>query len=188
MSPGCLGGYPGSVSRREGSPLRTVGPAAGVRAVVAAATCSLLVTACSPGPEASRTLDEAPAHYEAVLDDVAAAFAGVVGDIDWAADGPGRAEAAPDGLCTYSSPPREAVENLDVAATGAQWDDVVAAVGPVLADHGFEVVEDDPAGGWLVVRAEDDAGAALRLRFKARTELAVSGALVRPGVAGCELP
>ncbi|MCF4120348.1 LppA family lipoprotein [Antribacter sp. KLBMP9083] len=169
--------------------MRTVGPAVGLRAVVAAATCSLLVAACSPGPEASRTLDEAPAHYEAALDDVAAAFAGVVGDVDWTADGPGLAEAAPDGLCTYSSPTREAVEKLDVAATGAQWDDVVAAVGPVLADHGFEVVEDGPAvGGWLVVQAEDDAGAVLQLRFKARTELAVSSALVRSGVAGCELP
>jgi len=168
--------------------VRTVRTAVGFRAVGAAAACSLLA-ACSPGPEASLTLDDAPAHYEAVLDEVAAAFAGVVGDVGWTADGEGLAEAAPDGLCTYSPPAREAVEKLDVAATGAQWDDVVAAVGPVLADHGFEVVEDAPAvGGWLLVHAEDAAGAELRLRFKSRTELAVSGVLVYPGAAGCDLP
>ncbi|WP_125775546.1 hypothetical protein [Antribacter gilvus] len=143
---------------------------------------SALLTGCS-GPVASTTLADAPGHYESVLADVRAAVDGALdSELGWVADSDAQAVLDDDGRCTFSTASYE-VEDLDVSST--DWDRVVDAVGPVLEGHGFELdTTGADVGGWLVVTAEDDAGARFRLAAKGRGELGIDGALVTTGEDG----
>lgn len=135
-----------------------------------------LLAGCS-GPAATTPVAEAPAHYEPVLAEVRDAVDGALGvAVGWSADDDARAATDAEGRCTFTSADYRAD---DVDAHGADWDAVVEAVTPVLEEHGFEPGTTGPdVGGWLVIEAEDDAGAFFRLAVKGRGELGIDGALV----------
>ena len=129
------------------------------------------------------TLREAPGHYETVLADVRQTVDGTAGPLDWTSS---ERELVPwtvaDGHCPYWSPEWQTEVSI---ATDDVWSRVVENLEPVLAEHGFEVLDhnEQGTGGWAYFRAEDGSGAVFTLRSKGSTELGVSGGSVLLGAA-----
>lgn len=138
----------------------------------------------APAPvQTPLTLEEAPGHYETVLADVRQPVDGATGPLDWMSS---ERELVPwtvaDGHCPYWSPKWRTEVSI---ATDDVWSRVVENLEPVLAEHGFEVLDQNEqgTGGWAYFRAEDDNGAVFTLRSKGNTELGVSGGSVVLGAA-----
>ncbi|WP_429389227.1 hypothetical protein [Paenarthrobacter sp. TE4293] len=151
-----------------------------LRALVAALAVVTVAAGCSDTPDGPTrepssappvTAEPAPvaesvAKYNALTADLVAALETKMPDISWAVDDPARMSRAQDGRCMLS--PRSMKSSADIVEPSRHFEDVFAVSDPVLREHGFPLFDgiDPVAGGWVVTRSTDAAGATVTIRSK----------------------
>lgn len=126
--------------------------------------------------------------YDAVRAGMVAALEEKMPDISWTVDEPATLARVKDGRCMLY--PQTMKSNVDVVQPSNQFADIFSAGDPVLAQHGFPAFDgtDTVAGGWVVARSTDAAGATLTIESKSPAYLRISVPVDSPACDPKEIP
>jgi hypothetical protein len=128
-------------------------------------------------------------NYDAVRAEIVAALEEKMPDIRWTVDEPATLARVKDGRC-MPYPQTMKSSNVDVVQPSNQFADIFSAGDPVLAQHGFPAFDgtDTVAGGWVVARSTDAAGATLTIESKSPAFLRISVPVDSPACDPNEIP
>lgn len=105
---------------------------------------------------------DAVTHYESVVDDLTGALAD--DGTSWQLAQDTRKIAEHEGACRFTPGTWQPAVPLPTPDGDGDWEDRIAAVNPVIADHGFAEIQDTTAqGSRTVLETRDDHGATLRI-------------------------
>ncbi|MGO2360951.1 MAG: hypothetical protein ACTH6N_07435 [Brachybacterium tyrofermentans] len=133
-------------------------------------SAAALLTAC--GGVVPLPAGEAVAHYDEVAAELTSALGESTGQ-EWSLLEHRREVQEREGVCRYSPGDWETGTTLPGVSGDDGWDEIIAAVDPVLVEHGFsELGRPTRQGALYLVRAADEHGAEVTLSAQGTLRIA----------------